>query len=72
MMLLLFFLYICVGALVTFALYSLYIRADRANCGWNDQSYYCVIIGVLWPVAAPFAFAVFFAKYGKDKKRNEV
>ena len=53
MTVLLVLLYLCIGAIVTFALCRLY-----------------VIVGVFWIVAAPFAFAVFFAKYGEKLKKR--
>lgn len=66
--LLLSLLYLWIGAGFSFALYRLYIKADERNGdGYNDKSYYCVFIGLFWPVAAPFAFALFFAKYGFPK-----
>lgn len=69
---LLMLLYICVGAFVTFALYYLYIFADSDyGRGWHDKAGYCVVMGVLWPVAAPFAFALYFAKYGIPKNLKE-
>lgn len=66
-------LYICIGAFVTFVLYYLYLLADRYEYGrgYNDKATYSVVIGVLWPVAAPFAFALYFAKFGIPEKWKE-
>lgn len=51
MAVLLVLLYLCIGAIVTFA-----------------DGY--IAVGVFWIVAAPFAFAVFFAKYGEKLKKR--
>lgn len=59
MVILLGLLYIIAGALVTFALYYVYQKAER-RC--EDDSFTCVMVGIFWPVAAPFAFAIHFAK----------
>lgn len=52
-------LYVIIGAAVTFALYYLYQKAGRE---YYDDSFNCLMVGLLWPVAAPFAFALHFAK----------
>lgn len=74
MIVLLLFLYICMGAIITYALRHLYLSADyyeyTGSCSDNDV--YCVVVGIFWPVAAPFAFAMYFAQYGipKDSKKR--
>lgn len=60
MTVLLVLLYLCIGAIVTFALYNKYN-------GFEDGY---IMVGVFWIVAAPFAFAVFFAKYGEKLKKR--
>lgn len=71
MIVLLIFLYLCIGAIVTFALRRLCLLADRNKfTGWGDNSGECIAIGVFWIAAAPFAFAVFFAKYGEELKKR--
>lgn len=71
MIVLLIFLYLCIGAIVTFALRRLCLLADRNKyTGWGDNSGECITIGVFWIAAAPFAFAVFFAKYGEELKKR--
>lgn len=71
---LLFFLYICVGAVITYTLRHLYISADYreyANSDYNCNNLYCVMVGMFWFVAAPFAFAMYFAKYGFPKNTKK-
>lgn len=74
MIALLIFLYLCIGAIVTFTLRRLYLVVDRGKyTGWDDNSGACIAIGVFWVAAAPFAFAMFFARYGEElKKRGKV
>lgn len=64
------------GAIITYALRHLYLSADynEYTSYYSDNSVYCVVVGIFWPVAAPFAFAVYFAKYGipkNSKKRGK-
>ena len=61
MIILLSLLYISIGAFVTFELYRLYQKSLGRR---EDNAAYCVVMGLLWPIAAPFAFALYFAKYG--------
>lgn len=74
MMALLVFLYLCIGAIVTFTLRRLYLVVDRGKyTGRGDNSCACIAIGVFWVATAPFAFAMFFARYGEElKKRGKV
>lgn len=60
------FLYLCFGAVISYILYSLYIKAEKRywRGSYDDKAGYCVIVGLFWIFTAPFAFAVFFAKYG--------
>ena len=69
MAVLLVLLYLCIGAIVTFTLCTLYTILEQYD------KYYCfayayIAVGVFWIVAAPFAFAVFFAKYGEKLKKR--
>lgn len=66
MIALLMFLYLCIGAIVTFALCRLYSIVEP----YDEYVFESVLIGVFWIVAAPFAFAVFFAKYGEKLKKR--
>lgn len=71
MIVLLIFLYLCIGVIVTFALCRLYAIVEPYN-KYNGFEDGYIMVGVFWIVAAPFAFAVFFAKYGdKLKKRGK-
>lgn len=59
------FLYVIIGAIVAFALYYLRLKAGSRYC---DDSFTSVVVGIFWPVAAPFAFAVFFAEEMNRRK----
>lgn len=63
-------LYVCIGAIVTFALYKLHVLINNYS---RSTSEYCVTIGCFWPFAAPFAFAIYFAEYGipEELKRGK-
>ena len=61
MITLLVFLYLCIGAIVTFALCRLYTIVEPYN-KYNGFEDGYIMTGVFWIVAAPFAFAVFFCK----------
>ena len=66
-------LYLCVGAIVTFALCRLYTIVEPYDKYSGFECGY-IAVGVFWIVAAPFAVAVFFAKYGeklKEKRKAE-
>lgn len=73
--LLILFIYICIGAFVSYCLYKLYSDITHVRYGeyHNDKADYCVFIGIFWPFAAPFAFALYFAQYGipNYKKRGD-
>ena len=58
---------LCIGAIVTFALCRLYVIVEPYN-KYNGFEDGYIMVGVFWIVAAPFAFAVFFAKYGEKTK----
>ncbi len=60
-------LHIIIGACIASAYYYLQLKRDRRN---ND-TFAAVWIGVLWPVAAPFAFGFYFARMmsERDDKR---
>ena len=62
-------LYLCIGAIVTFALCRLYTIVEPYD-KYNDFEYKYIAVGVFWIVAAPFAFAVFFAKYGEELRKR--
>lgn len=66
MIALLMFLYLCIGAIVTFALCRLYSIVEP----YDEDVFESVLIGVFWISAAPFAFAVFFARYGEKLKKR--
>ena len=71
LLIILLLLYLCIGAVFSYALYRLYIQADsNYGRGYDDKSGYCVMIGLSWPVSAPFAFAVYFAKYGTPTRQK--
>lgn len=73
MAVLLVLLYLCIGAIVTFALCRLYTIVEPYD-KYSGFEYEYIAVGVFWIVAAPFAFAVFFAKYGeklKEKRKAE-
>lgn len=57
-------IYICIGAIVTGVLFQIEKRHTPYRGDYEDLSGYCVAIGVFWVIAAPFAFALCFAKYG--------
>lgn len=65
MSVLLAFLYVVIGAIVAFGLYYLRLKAGRRYC---DDSFTCVMVGIFWPVAAPFAFAIYFAEEMNRRK----
>ena len=69
MITLLVFLFLCIGAIVTFELCRLYTIVDTYN-KYNGFEDGYIMTGVFWIVAAPFAFAVFFAKYGEKLKKR--
>lgn len=69
MIVLLVFLYLLIGAIVTFALCRLYVIVEPYN-KYNGFEDGYIMVGVFWIVAAPFAFAVFFAKYGEKLKKR--
>lgn len=69
MTVLLVLLYLCIGAIVTFALCRLYVIVEPYN-KYNGFEEGYIMVGVFWIVAAPFAFAVFFAKYGEKLKKR--
>lgn len=62
-------LYLCIGAIVTFALCRLYITVEPYGKHSGFERGY-IAVGIFWIVAAPFAFAVFFAKYGEKLKER--
>ena len=59
------FLYVVIGAIVAFCLRYLHLKAG-GTC--YDDSFDCVMIGIFWPVAAPFAFAIHFAEEMNRRK----
>lgn len=59
------FLYVVIGAIVAFGLYYLHLKAGR-RC--YDDSFNCIMVGIFWPVAAPFAFAIYFAEEMNRRK----
>lgn len=59
------FLYVVIGAIVAFGLYYLHLKVGRTR--YND-SFDCVMVGIFWPVAAPFAFAIHFAEEMNRRK----
>ena len=67
MAVLLVLLYLCIGAIVTFTLCRLYVEPYNKYNGFEDGY---IMVGVFWIVAAPFAFAVFFAKHGEKLKKR--
>ena len=66
MIALLVFLYLCIGAIVTFALCRLYTIVEPYN-KYNGFEDGYIMTGVFWIVAAPFAFV---AKYGEKLKKR--
>ena len=66
MITLLMFLYLCIGAIVTFALCRLYSIVEPHD----EYVFESVLVGVFWIAAAPSAFAVFFARYGEKLKKR--
>lgn len=62
---LLIFLYTIIGSIITFCLYYLRRKAGSTD---SDDSFQCVVIGVIWPIAAPFAFALYFAEEMNRRK----
>ena len=62
---LLLFLYVVIGAIVAFGLYYSRLKAGR-RC--HGDSFDCVMVGIFWPVAAPFAFAIYLAEEMNRKK----
>ena len=58
--------YLCIGAVITYTLRYLYLTADSYAYARSssDNASYCVIIGITWLLTAPFAFAIYFARYG--------
>lgn len=69
MTVLLVFLYLCIGAIVTFALCRLYTIVKPYD-KYSSFEFEYTVVGIFWIVAAPFAFAVFFAKYGEKLKER--
>jgi hypothetical protein len=72
LVLFMFVLYLCIGGVVTYILcklYSIHGYGRRSDLDESDA----IVIGVFWVFTAPFAFAIYFAKYGfpKDTKRGE-
>ena len=65
MNILLAFLYVAIGAVVAFSIYYLHLKAGSR---YYDESFNCVMIGIFWPVAAPFAFALYFAEEMNRRK----
>lgn len=53
------FLYIIIGAAATFYLHYLHLKDGNRS---DDDGIFCVMIGVFWPVAAPFALAIHFSE----------
>lgn len=64
MTVLLVILYIIVGALITFLLFYLHGKSNK----YYDDGFYCVVIGIFWPIAAPFALALYFANEMNRRK----
>lgn len=60
MILLYVFLYVVIGAVITFMLYYLNLK-NRTYPESVDVGDY-IFVGVLWPALSPFAFAVYLAK----------
>lgn len=73
MTIILLFLYLCIGAVTTYTLRHLYLSANYYKyTDYNsDNDIYCVLVGIFWFVAAPFAFAMYFARYGFSLKKEE-
>lgn len=71
-LIILFLLYLLVGAAVAFVLRRLYLMAapEESTHYCSNNAEMCVLIGVTWIVAAPFAFAMFFARYGEELKKK--
>lgn len=59
------FLYIIIGAIVTFAL--MYLSAVN-NSDYFSDSFDGVVVGITWPVSAPFAFALLIAEKLRRRK----
>lgn len=63
MTVLLIVLYIIVGAAASGAISYLWTSSPEFISADNDDLLYGpIMIGVFWPVAAPFAFALYFSK----------
>lgn len=62
-------LYLCIGAIVTFALCRLYTIVEPYD-KYSGFEYEYIAIGVFWIVAAPFAFAVFLRNMVKNLKKR--
>lgn len=65
MIALLVFLYLCIGAIVTFALCRLYTIVEPYN-KYNGFEDGYIMIGVFWIVAAPFALLCFLQNMVKS------
>ena len=65
MSILLAFVYVVIGAIVAFSIYYLRLKSGSK---YYDESFNCVVIGILWPVSAPFAFALYFAEEMNRRK----
>lgn len=69
------FLYIFIGAAVTYYLHYLY---SNKACYKPKDTYdsistpsYCVMIGIFWLFAAPFAFALYYSRYGFPQSKEK-
>lgn len=65
MIILMAFLYVVIGGIVTFALHYLQVKSGKRYC---DDGFVPVMTGIFWPVAAPFTFALYLAEEMNRRK----
>lgn len=71
------FLYVCIGAFITYKLSNLYENSDKYDDYKMSNEYryadfkphdVAILAGILWFIIAPFAFAMFYSKYYDGNK----
>ena len=60
------FLYVMIGAVIGSVYYYLDLRENRYSCDADIS----VLVGALWPVVAPFAFGLYFARKFSERERK--
>lgn len=68
------FLYVLIGAVVTYYLHYLYRdkACYKATDSWGlSTPEYCVLMGVFWIFTAPFAFALYYSRYGFPQSKGK-